>query len=203
MMLASMIAIVYRPGAQIDHVMGLVAKHLEHQGWRLAGFIQLNEPRPDGSRCDMTLRELRSGERLPISARRGRYARGCMLDVAELVRGVALVSKTLEQQPDLLIVNKFGKIEVGGGGFRAIIAEAIERGVPVLIAVPAANLDAWHAFAGGLAVTHRADELPTDANSLCIRLGLGKNSRLSRREDGCVSVHASFESDEAIMPAAD
>ena len=57
----------------------------------------------------------------------------------------------------LLIVNKFGKIEADGGGMRGAIAQAVELGIPVLVGVPARNLDRWRAFAGPLAV-----ELPAE-----------------------------------------
>ena len=59
--------------------------------------------------------------------------------------------------PRLLIVNKFGKIEADGGGLRGAIAEAVDLGIPVLVGVPARNLDRWRAFAGPLAV-----ELPAE-----------------------------------------
>ncbi len=55
------------------------------------------------------------------------------------------------------MVNKFGKIEADGGGLRGAIAEAVGLGIPVLVGVPARNLDRWRAFAGPLAV-----ELPAE-----------------------------------------
>lgn len=170
----SIAALVYQPGAGIDDIMRDIAAHLRGRGWRLAGFVQLNEPRQLGARCNMTLQELSSGERLAISENRGREARGCMLDVAELVRGVAIASAALADRPDLLMVNKFGKTEAAGRGFLPVIVEAIESGVPVLIAVPAANLHAWLAFAGDYSVMLHLAELPSDAAALSARLGFGK-----------------------------
>jgi nucleoside-triphosphatase THEP1 len=172
-------AIVYSPDSPVDQIISAIAAHLHEQGWRLAGLIQVNEPRSDDARCDMTLRELTSGKRLAISERRGRHACGCMLDVAELVRGVALVSTALEQHPDLLIINKFGKIEASGGGFRCVLGDAIERGVPVLIAVPAVNLEIWQTFTCGLATVHWIEDLPTDAATLCNRLGFRQRKSVS------------------------
>jgi nucleoside-triphosphatase THEP1 len=167
-------AIVYSPGASIDSLVRELAEHLRRRGVRMAGFIQLNEPRGHGPRCDMTLQELSSGQRLAISEYRGREARGCMLDVAELVRGCALASAALADHPDLLIVNKFGKIEAGGGGFCSVIAEAIDRGVPVLTTVPTANFEAWQAFAGEFAKTFWLVDLPRNAADLSLRLGLNE-----------------------------
>ncbi len=193
---APITAIVYNAGSRIDRVMDGVARHLERQGRRLAGLVQVNEPRSGDTRCDMTLCELGSGERLTISERRGKHARGCMLDVGALLHGVGLVSKALDRQPDMLIVNKFGKIEASGGGFRTVMAEAIDRGVPILVAVPVANLDAWYAFASGFAVTCRLEELPTDVGSLCLQLGLG-NPKSAGFEGGGTSSHPSDPKERA------
>ncbi|MDZ4841244.1 MAG: DUF2478 domain-containing protein [Hyphomicrobium aestuarii] len=164
-------AIVYSPGASIDILMRDLAEHLRERGWRLAGFIQINKPRAHGPRCDMILEELSSRQRIAISENRGREARGCMLDVSELVRGCQLASTALTSQPDLLIVNKFGKTEAGGGGFCSVLVDAIERGVPVLTAVPQANFEAWQAFAGDYAETFWLVDLPRGAEDLSFRLG--------------------------------
>lgn len=62
----------------------------------------------------------------------------------------------------LLIVNKFGKLEAAGRGFVPVIAEALDRGLPVLVGVNAQNLPAFLDFAGEL-----ARELPPDATAVC------------------------------------
>ena len=64
-----------------------------------------------------------------------------------------------DEQPRLLVVNKFGKIEADGGGLRQAVAEAVELGIPVLVGVPARNLDRWRAFAGSLAIELPADDV--------------------------------------------
>ncbi|UDL92708.1 DUF2478 domain-containing protein [Mesorhizobium sp. PAMC28654] len=53
--------------------------------------------------------------------------------------------------PDLLVLCKFGKTEVEGGGFRSLIASALELSVPVLIGVPLINLLPFREFSAGLA----------------------------------------------------
>jgi hypothetical protein len=62
------------------------------------------------------------------------------------------ISQSLAQgRAQLLVINKFGKVEAEGGGLRGVIGEAVERGIPVLIAVPSRNLPEWRAFAGEFA----------------------------------------------------
>lgn len=49
------------------------------------------------------------------------------------------------------MVNKFGKQEAEGKGFTPVIAEALERSLPVLVGMNGLNLPAFLAFADGLA----------------------------------------------------
>ena len=54
---------------------------------------------------------------------------------------------------DVLIVNKFGKFETEGRGFRNLIATAVERDIPVLVGINAYNQNAFLQFAAGMAVS--------------------------------------------------
>lgn len=149
-----------RRGA-VDRVLAEVAGRLGAQGWRLAGVVQEN-PEVPGRRCDMDLVLLDGGARVRISQCLGPLARGCRLDPTGLEAAVGRVAAGLERDlpgllPELLIVNKFGKAELAGRGFRPVIARALELGVPVLIGLNRANLDGFDAFAEGL-----AEPLPPD-----------------------------------------
>lgn len=62
------------------------------------------------------------------------------------------VDSVLDQRAaSLLIVNKFGKQEAEGGGFREVIGRAMIVGIPVLTTVSQGNLAAFLSFADGLA----------------------------------------------------
>ena len=50
--------------------------------------------------------------------------------------------------PDLLVLNKFGKVEAEGRGLLDLVAMAVDRGVPVVIGVPVRNLEALAQFRG-------------------------------------------------------
>lgn len=75
-----------------------------------------------------------------------------------MAEATARVEGSLEQAPQLLVLNKFGKVECEGGGLRDLIASAIDRGVPVIVGVPQRNLEAWRDFAGEFAIELAADE---------------------------------------------
>lgn len=152
------LALTYTDSARADETLRRIALALLERGWNLAGLIQHNQPRPGRSRCDMVLEELASGALVAISEDRGPSARGCALEVGQLLHATEIARAALQGRPDAIILNKFGKAESEGGGFRDLIAEAIETGIPLLIAVPFRNLESWRAFSGDL-----AREIPQDA----------------------------------------
>jgi hypothetical protein len=151
-------AIVYANEVYPDAVFKTLVKRCRAQELSLAGVMQ--HPAFEGAdrRCDVVLEDLVTGHRTPLSENRGAGARGCRLDEAALAEATARVEGSLEQVPQLLVLNKFGKVECEGGGLRDLIARAIDRGIPVIIGVPERNLGAWRSFAGEFAI-----ELPDDA----------------------------------------
>ena len=149
-----MLGYVISPGRGAgDRLLAAVAEALGQRGLRLAGAVQLNLEHAPDRPCHMDLRILGQGGTFRISEDRGRHARGCRLDPRGLAESVRRVEESLERQaPSLLIVNKFGKEEADGGGFREVIGKALLAGVPVLTAVSERNLPAFLDFAEGLAV---------------------------------------------------
>lgn len=170
---AAVTAIVYTDSRQAAAMLRRVAQLLEAAGVSLAGFVQHDVERPGRSRCDMQLANLATGDALPISQDRGPGARGCRLDADGLMRALVTAERALAQGPALLILNKFGKTEAEGGGFRPLIAEAIAQEVPVLLGVPWRNIDSWRAFAGEMGIEIDACALANlDGSGTLDRLGL-------------------------------
>jgi len=156
-------AIVYAAGegAQVDVGLAAAARAVRATGLSLAGAVQHNTFGDDRCRCDMTLEDLATGRLVDISENRGKEARGCRLNSAALEEIVGMVGAAVEAGASLLIVNKFGKREVEGSGFRQVIARAMVLGVPVLVAVSRENEAAWSAFTGGM-----DERLPLDVESI-------------------------------------
>jgi hypothetical protein len=144
-----------------DLVLHKLAKDLALRGLRCRGTVQINSERAESGPCDMDVRVLPDGPVLRISQDLGPSARGCRLDPAALETAVGLVSASLAGGADVLIVNKFGKHEAEGRGFRAVIAEALALGMPVIVGVNGLNLTGFEEFAGGLAC-----RLPPDCEAL-------------------------------------
>lgn len=152
-------ALIYADGVYPERVIAHTVERLRDRGIALAGALQRTpEDMADRHACDLLIEDLATGDVTAIAEHRGKEARGCRLDVGLLTElAEAVLSSLHSEEPRLLVINKFGKIEADGGGLRQAVAEAVELGIPVLVGVPARNLDRWRAFAGPLAV-----ELPVD-----------------------------------------
>ena len=145
-------AIVYPNEAYPQATFQRIVDHCRSRARRLAGVLQHSACDDPAHRCDVVLEDLISRARTELFERRGKGATGCRLDVAALADVTLRIEHALQHDPDLLVLNKFGKVEAEGRGLVDSIAAAIDRGIPVIIGVPSRNLAAWRAFAGDLAV---------------------------------------------------
>lgn len=147
-----------------DAILGQVVAALAGQGIRLAGVVQRNpdHPRP-GRPCHMDLHILGQAETVRISQERGPLARGCRLDSQGLAHAVGRVEAALKAgEADLLVINKFGKQEAEGAGFRDLVGLAISGGIPVLTSVRRGQLAEFRAYAQGLET-----QLPAETEAVC------------------------------------
>lgn len=168
------IAFTMAPGrGDTDLILHAVAHQLIARGHRPAGTVQINSERPDAGPCDMDVMVLPEGPVIRISQHLGRGSRGCRLDPEALETAVAQVEAGFDGA-DCLIVNKFGKHEAEGRGFRNLIAEALMRGIPVLVGLNELNAPAFAAFTEGL-----AEEVPAEPALLMAWL----DDHLPRRND--------------------
>ncbi|SHM39549.1 Protein of unknown function [Paracoccus solventivorans] len=137
--------------------MAALARLLAARGLRLGGAVQVNST---GGDCTMDLAVLGTDAApIRISQALGPGSKGCRLDPDALERAVGLALSALAGA-DLVLVNKFGKQESLGRGFRELIAESLSRGIPVLTAVAPDYLPAFHDFTGGDATLLNWDDAP-------------------------------------------
>jgi len=142
------IAYTMAPGrGDTDLLLFTAAQELAMRGYRTCGTVQINTE-CDNHPCDMDVQVLPDGPILRISQSLGRGSKGCRLDPSALESAVGLVAGRLMVETDILIINKFGKHEAEGRGFRAVIADAIARDIPVLVGVNSLNLNAFQEFVG-------------------------------------------------------
>lgn len=148
-------------GPEIDDMLVAIVERLRARKLRLAGAIQHNTDGGDRCRCDMTLEDLATGQRIDISEKRGPQSQGCRLDSFALEASVGLVTQSLAESRDIVVINRFGKREAEGHGFRQIVEQAMEQGVPLLVAIAEGQWQAWQDFTGGY-----AQQLPVDADAV-------------------------------------
>lgn len=134
----------------VDDVIAAAVDLMQAGGVRLAGTVRSLPAGPGAHRCDMDLRALPDGPSFRISQPLGPGARGCRLD-GGLIEAIAAEAEARLAHADLLVVNKFGRQECLGRGFRPVIARAMALGIPVVVGVNALNLAEFLAFAGGMA----------------------------------------------------
>lgn len=140
-----------------DRLLSAVAERLLSEGARLSGVVQTNTECADDAKCDMDLRVLPDGETIRISQSLGTHSRGCRLDPAALEQAVGYVTASLSDTPQLLVINKFGKHEADGRGFRPVIGEALALDIPVLVGVNGLNEGKFIEFTDGAAERLEAD----------------------------------------------
>jgi hypothetical protein len=145
------LAVVYSDGLAADRFLAGLGYKLRDSGVNVAGLVQRNTFVRDRTKCDMEIEELSSGEVFQISEDRGRFANGCRLDRDVLARAAAMVGRVVDEHPEILILNKFGKVEAEGGGLRDVIVAAVQSETPTIVGIPVRNIDQWRAFAGGSA----------------------------------------------------
>jgi molybdate transport system ATP-binding protein len=134
----------------VDLLLSEFAARLTRMGVRVGGVVQGRAQGAAGC-TDLELRSLDGVRRFPLSQRLGPGSQACRLDPGALADCGQMLLEALNGDLDLLVLNRFGKAEDSGHGFRAVIATAIERDIPVLTAVRGRNVEMWARFTAATA----------------------------------------------------
>lgn len=149
---------------ETDRLISEAAATLEAEGFRLNGIVKVLQDQPEGSHhCDMDVRVLSDGRSIRITQSLGKESQGCRLNPEAIAEAVAAVDQTGGEKADAFLLNKFGPEEAEGRGFRHAIADALEKGIPVLVGLGTgeATRKGFEAFVGDFAVA-----LPPDPDAL-------------------------------------
>ena len=139
-------AVVYNEQSYPDEIFKRVVDRCRLQGTRMAGVVQ-HRARDPGHSCDMLLEDLATGRKTSIFADRGHGAKGCQMDEDAMLQLVSGIELALKNGSDLVVLNKFGKVEAEGRGMRDLIAQAVCLDIPLIVGVPARHLQSWREFA--------------------------------------------------------
>ncbi len=141
----------------VDQLLEAAARTLRAMGYRVGGFVQ-EERIADGCCAATYLRDVEDGHSVLITQILGAEAKGCRLDPQRLGEASIALLDNLDGGIDLLVLNRFGKDEAEGRGFRNVIEKALGLGIPVLFGVREAYAPALQEFAGDYGTTLSADE---------------------------------------------
>ncbi|MCW5681097.1 MAG: DUF2478 domain-containing protein [Xanthobacteraceae bacterium] len=105
--------------------------------------------------------EIPSGRRHVIYQSLGRGSDACCLDPAGVVTACESIRRDIRPGCDLVVLSKFGKLEIGGSGLTSAFVAAIEIEVPILTSVAPMFQNEWDAFAAPY-----YELLPPDAGAI-------------------------------------
>jgi hypothetical protein len=113
---------------------------------QLAGLVAESHGLPDRNCQAGYLRNLATGARFSIFHDLGPGVADCHLDGIGAVAAAATVQRDIAENCDLVLLNKFGKLEASGGGLAGAFQAALAAGVPLLTSVSPAHDEAWRQF---------------------------------------------------------
>lgn len=166
-------AIVDDGSVEVDELLAAVVRKCQRDGRRVHGLLMTRV----GGGCagDMVLVDIASGDRYVVSQPLGPGSTSCRADPHGFASASVVLRAALDQSPDLVVCNRFGGLEVEGGGFAAELLALMAQGVPLLTAVASRNREAWQRFSGG------APLLPADAGAVAAWIDEALSVRASQR----------------------
>jgi len=115
---------------------------------RIAGVVEVPDVDVAGEVCGGShLLSLADGGKFEIYQELGSAAGACRLDAAGVVTACEAIERDIAAGCDLVVLNKFGKVEMERSGLAAAFAAAIEARIPVVTSVSPKMMEHWERFA--------------------------------------------------------
>lgn len=144
-----------------DALLSAIVDEQRRLGLRVGGLLMVRPQRLPGCAPTMVLVDIDTRDEYLVSQPMGSASRACKADPEGFARASRVLRNALLQAPDLVVVNRFGRLEAEGRGFNAELLELMAHGIPVLTAVGPRHVDAWKQFTGD------APLLPPDRDQVC------------------------------------
>jgi nucleoside-triphosphatase THEP1 len=145
-------AAVYSRATEDRKALATFTASLRAKGVRVGGLLQ--EELVDGGGCRMgiDLVDVETGSRFPINrpSKENLENSTCSMNTNVLADSTEALRQAIEDNVDLIVLEKFGEQEQNGGGLNDEILSAIAQNIPLLIAVPETALELWTIRSGGL-----------------------------------------------------
>lgn len=143
-------AIVHESAEAADEQLQPFIQYLQEEGKVVLGVVQAPEEVSFAYRTQMGIINLNNGEFISIAQDLGKDNTSCCLDSEAVSNASHILKHAREQAPDLIVVNRFGKLEAEGEGFADEMLEIMSLGLPMLTIVATRFLEPWREFSGGL-----------------------------------------------------
>lgn len=139
--------VVHAPSLDADDLLARFALAIAGRGFRVAGFVQLNNRRAacrlgDGCAPRIEMLDLVSGETVTV-ARQSDAA-----DDAQRSLACDSLRAGLRDNADLVVVSRFAALETAAHQLMTTVEDGIANGLPVLTSIAGRCLDRWYRFAG-------------------------------------------------------
>ncbi|MBK9136182.1 MAG: DUF2478 domain-containing protein [Betaproteobacteria bacterium] len=151
-------AIVADGSGNLDELLVTVARRQQRAGRRVRGLVMTYPRGREGCACEMVLVDVNTDDEYVVSQPLGADSTACRGDAQGFARASEVLRRAATEAPDLVICNRFGRLEAEGGGFRAELLELMAQDVPLLTAVAPRYLEDWRRFTGGAAAELVAQE---------------------------------------------
>lgn len=135
-----------------DALLASIVSGQRRAGRRVRGLLMARPVGAQNCAAAMVLVDVETLEEYLVSQPLGADSQSCRADPQGFARASVVLRRAADEPPDLVVSNRFGGLEVGGGGFCAELLELMSRDVPVLTVVSPRHVPAWQAFTGGAAV---------------------------------------------------
>ena len=144
-------AVVYGAGDESDRLLLDFSEHLRRSGFRVAGIVQRGRAGEAGN-SNLGAVMLPGNEVVGMAHDPGSSSCGCRLHAEWVAHSARMLATAIERGVDLVIVNRYGKLETEGHGFIDLIKQTVSADIPALIAVPEPRFAAWTRYSGGMHV---------------------------------------------------
>lgn len=133
----------------MDGLLASIVRGQLAKGRRVRGCLMKRPPRDTGCASTMVLQDIATGDQYLVSQPMGQGSSSCRADPQGFARASQVFRDAMRQQPQLVVSNRFGDLEVMRGGFVAELLAVMAEGVPLLTTVATRNARAWRDFTGG------------------------------------------------------
>ncbi|MEE9319285.1 MAG: DUF2478 domain-containing protein [Granulosicoccus sp.] len=149
-------AICAKTGDRIDSLIDPIIQQLRLNDHRIIG-LQQRLVSEGVSGCSVRLQSINTGELHRITQNLGAGSVSCNIDIEAMDRVALSLMAELNEEVELLFVNRFGKRESQGSGFCGVIERAIELSIPVLTVVREGWQESWLDYGGEWVATLPAE----------------------------------------------